>query len=99
MSDTLNHIKANAIGYLIPVLAGAVGLGFLAIMDARHEPRGSAEEASLTTELRAIKREKRKLENYLELSPNSEYTASRKKEIADLEDEADEINRQLDKLR
>ncbi len=42
-------------------------------------------------QLRVIRREIRKLQNYEMLSPNSTYSASRQKEIADLKDEEREI--------
>tara|TARA_A100001201_G_scaffold143757_1_gene147285 strand:+ start:25637 stop:25930 length:294 start_codon:yes stop_codon:yes gene_type:complete len=73
------------------VLAPLALLGFYAHMDERHDSAGTAEEITTKSEVRALKRERRKLETYLELSPRSEYTASRRAEIRALTDEIEEL--------
>ena len=83
------HIKANFIGYMLPIVAMLMWGGFIAFMDERHEAKGAITEV----EIRQLKREKRKLENYERLAPNSEYSASRQAEIAALVDEIDELER------
>ena len=73
------------------VLAPLALVGFYAHMDERHEAKGEAQAAVVELEIRELKREKRKLETYLELSPRSEYTESRKFEIRALADEIEEL--------
>jgi hypothetical protein len=79
---------------LIMVL-GVIGplalTGIYAILDKRHEPTGAVAQS----ELRQLKREKRKLENYQRLAPNSEYASSREAEIAALRDEIEELSRTI----
>ena len=96
------HLKANLIAYLLPVIAMALWAGVVAFMDARHERRGTGEvvkseisQDMMKTELRQLKREQRKLTNYQRLSPNSEYSASRQAEIDALADEIEELEREL----
>ena len=87
MNHTIEHIKANLVGYLLPVVAMLMWGGFTAFMDGRHALKGDV----VNVEVRELKREKRKLETYLELSPKSEYTQSRKAEIRALTDEIAEL--------
>ena len=76
--------------YIVSVVLAPLALaGFYALMDARHEPRGAVAEV----EIRELTREKRKLETYLELSPRSEYTLSRRAEIRNLTDEIKELEK------
>ena len=90
----IEHIKSHVIGYVIlSLVLPAAGLGFLAYMDARHEARGESKRI----ELRQIRREKRRLESYQRLAPNSEYSAARVAEIDALEDEIQEIAEELER--
>ena len=73
------------------VLAPLALLGFYSHMDERHEAKGEAQAAVVDLEIRELKRERRKLETYLDLSPRSEYTESRKFEIRALTDEIEEL--------
>ena len=100
--SAIEHIKANLIGYLLPIVAMLMWAGFTAFMDQRHDRIGEAKQAKteitqsmMKTELRALKREKRKLEGYQRLAPNSEYSASRAQEIHALTDEIAEIELEL----
>ena len=93
-----DHIKQHVVGYLIGGAFAAVGLiltlawqGFEYRQDQRHEMKG----ASQRIELRQIKRELRRMENYQRLAPNSAYHEAREAEIAALEDEVDEIEKEL----
>ena len=101
-NEMMDHIKSHVLAYVVPVVCLLLWGGFMSYMDERHEPVGAVQEAQadmkevlLKKELRALKREKRKLETYQRLSPNSEYSESRQAEIADLADEIDEIEREL----
>ena len=109
MSGAIEHIKANLVGYLLPVAAMLMWAGVVAFMDARHDKHGSAEtvrqkamqaDAEMRKdtfksleqlEIRALKRERRKLVNYERLAPNSQYSASRQAEIDALTDEIQEL--------
>lgn len=98
----VDHIKANLIAYLLPIVAMLMWAGFTAVMDSRHEPVGSVDkvqmdmsEVILKKELRTLKRERRKMETYQRLAPNSEYSTSREAEIATLTDEISEIEMEL----
>jgi hypothetical protein len=88
--SAFEHVKANLVGYLLPVAAMLMWGGFTAFMDARHEAKGAINKV----EVRQLKREKRKLENYERLAPNSAYSSSRQAEIAALEDEIAELESQ-----
>lgn len=96
------HIKANLVGYLLPVAAMLMWAGFTFFMDQRHDAAGSAEhvehtmtQGMLKQEMRSLKREKRKLEGYQRLSPNSEYFSARESEISALKDEIEEIQMEI----
>lgn len=82
------------------VLAPAALIGFYAHMDARHDEKGSSQIATQkaldeirAVEIKELKREKRKLETYLELAPSDTYYLSRKAEIRALDDEIAELER------
>jgi hypothetical protein len=79
--------------YIVSAIMAPLALaGMWATLDARHEKKGAVAEV----EIRELKREQRKLENYQRLSPNSEYSAAREAEISALEDEIEELERELE---
>ena len=94
MSEVIDHVRQHIIGYvLLSILLPAAGLGAVAYVDARHEAKGETKRI----ELRQIRREKRRLESYQRLAPNSEYSAARDAEIEALDDEIDEIVEELNR--
>ena len=40
--NAIDHIKANLLGYLLPVVAMLMWAGVMAFMDARHDSKGAA---------------------------------------------------------
>ncbi len=87
-----DRVKDKAEIYILSsVVFPLVGVGFFAVMDDRHEGSGEVKRG----EIRTLQREITQLENYLELAPKSEYTASRKQTIRNLEDEIKELERDL----
>lgn len=43
MTTAVDHIKANLIGYALPVVAMLFWGGFVALMDTKHDAKGSSE--------------------------------------------------------
>ena len=85
-------IKNHLASFLIPVFVLAMWAGFVAVMDQRHETKG----ANVQMQIDYLKREKRVLENYEELAPNSEYSAARRAEIRALTDDIESLKSKLD---
>ena len=98
MTDMQEHIKANLVAYLLPVVAMAFWGGFLLFMDLRHEKRGAAEIVVTESDLHAVRREKRSLENYQMLAPSEQYNAARAAQIRELTDEEKRLTERLEKL-
>ena len=46
--NAVDHIKANLIGYLLPIAAMLMWAGVAAFLDARHDAKGSAVQAQRT---------------------------------------------------
>ena len=90
------HVLENLAVYIVTaVLIPAAWLGFMAVMDERHEKLGTAIES----DLREVKREIRQLQTYQQLAPSDLYGPAREVQIAELQDEAEELERKLGQLR
>jgi len=101
--DIKRQLLDNAKLYISTAIILPLSLvGFYSVMDARHDAKGTAADLIKTTEtdltyvvtqneLRQLRREKRKLENYLRLAPDSNYTTSRQAEVNALDDEITEL--------
>jgi len=94
----IEHVKKNILSYLIPLSFTVCWIAFLAVMDARHEAKGTAKEVTLESELRNVRRDKRSLRNYLEQAPSETYDGARQATLRELEDEEKELKENLDKL-
>ena len=91
--DIRKHIIENAAIYVVTaVLLPLAWLGFMAVMDTRHEKIG----ATVESDLREINREIRQLENYERFVPSDDYGPARQAMIAELKDEKEELQRKLD---
>ncbi|MFZ9064657.1 MAG: hypothetical protein ACO22U_13555 [bacterium] len=91
-----DHVLENLAIYVVcAVLIPAAWLGFMAVMDDRHEKMGTAVES----DLREVKREIRQLQTYQRLAPSDLYGPAREVQIAELEDEAEELERKLGQIR
>lgn len=95
----IEHIKSNIIGYMVPLAFTVCWIAFLMFMDGRHEAKGVAAEVSVESELRAVRREKRQLQNYLDSAPSETYDAARQATLRELVDEEKELSEKLEKLR
>lgn len=95
----IEHIKANVIGYLVPLAFTICWIAFMAVMDGRHDAKGSASQATVESELRSVRREKRQLQNYLDSAPSEQYDQARRANMRELEDEEKELKESLDKLK
>lgn len=95
----IEHIKANVWGYVIPLAFTVCWFAFLSVMDNRHEAKGVAAEVAVESELRAVRREKRQMQNYLDSAPSEQYDAARQATIRELVDEEKELTESLEKLR
>jgi hypothetical protein len=90
----------------VTAVAGPLILaGFYSHMDERHEPSGSVSGAVIeqtkllkSSELNSIRREKRGLENYERLAPNTTYSAARQAEIEYLKDEEKVLEQEIMEL-
>ena len=90
------HLVENLAIYIVSaVLIPGAWLGFMALMDDRHIKH----ETAVESELRDVKREIRQLETYQRLAPSDLYGPAREVQIAELEDEAEELERQLGKIK
>lgn len=91
-----DHVLENLSIYIVTaVLIPAAWLGFMTVMDERHEKLGTAVES----DLREVKREIRQLQTYQQLAPSDLYGPAREVQIAELQDEAEELERKLSKFR
>jgi len=102
----LEHIKSNLISYLLPIAFTVCWIAFLGVMDQRHDEKGaaaaaavSAEETSIESELRAVRRDKRQIQNYLDSAPSETYDAARQATLRELVDEEKELQEKIEKLR
>lgn len=94
------HVVQNLAIYVVTaILIPAAWLGFMSIMDSRHEPINRSTELVLESELRDVKREIRQQKTLQELSPSEVYGPYREAEIMALTDEAEEIERDLSQLK
>jgi hypothetical protein len=94
------HLVENLALYIVTaILIPAAWLGFMSIMDGRHEPKHRSTELVLESELRDVKREIRQQQTLQRLSPSETYGPYREAEIMALTDEAEEIERSLGKLK
>lgn len=94
------HLIENVAIYIVTaILIPAAWIGFMSVMDSRHEPINRSTELVLESELRDVRREIRQQQTLQRLSPSETYGPYREAEIMALEDEADEIERSLGKLK
>lgn len=90
------HVIENLAVYIVTaILLPTAWLGFMTVMDERHEKLGTAVES----DLREVKREIRQLQTYQQLAPSDLYGPAREVQIAELQDEAEELERKLSKFR
>lgn len=93
-----NHVKEHFWGYAIPLFFTVAWIAFLAVMDGRHDAKGTAAETMVRSELRAVRREQRQLTNYLEQASSEQYDPARRATLRELEDEEEELEESLEAL-
>lgn len=95
----ISHIKENIIGYLVPLTFTIGWIAFISVMDDRHEAKGTAALVTVETELRAVRREARQVQNYLDQAPSERYGAARESTLRELLDEEKELEEKLERYR
>ena len=87
----MNKFIGDNLFSIVSVLAVAGWMLFLFIMDARHEPSGTASDVAKQAEIKSIQRELREKKAYEDTDPGSRYSPARQMIIRELEDELERM--------